>query len=391
MDDASTPRWTFRRQPDGRMRWDSDPAFIAWMRDHSATLTNRELAAAISLSLAEPLAAYRAKELRRRFGLPVDVPTTKRAYDERLHCDKVPVFIQRLGPADTEHFVTVEGNAAITSDWHIPHQDDDMVERLIAVCKRAGVDQLVINGDFLNEDAFSRWPHHRFQIPWPAEKAVATAVLERLLKAFRRVVWTLDNHDRRILAAQERQFQGRGLDESDIVGMVTRGIESGNLRASTDYHYILVKSGGQVWRVTSPKEYRRNKLSLANRLAQLYHQNVIVGGDHLSGVGTDDSGRYAIASNLSMINRSSTPYVMVADTSFPHWQKGFHLIVDGVLHTFCDHPGLVNWDYWTTSAAPLVQPSEGLQARPAQSGSSSTRPSSRPRTPRRAGRARVSR
>ena len=71
MADAPIPRWTFRTQPDGRMRWDSDPAFVAWMRDHSGSLTNHELAAASSQSLAQPIASYRAKELRRRYGLPV--------------------------------------------------------------------------------------------------------------------------------------------------------------------------------------------------------------------------------------------------------------------------------------------------------------------------------
>ena len=380
MESETAPRWNIRRMPNGRFDWFGEPAFVAWMRDHSSGITNVELARILSESAGIPLAVHRAKELRRRFGQPVNPGTYHRAFTERNHCTPaVPAFLQRLGPADKEHFVTVEGNVAVTSDWHIPHHDADMVERLIAVCKRAGVDQLVINGDFLNEDAFSRWPHHRFQVSWPIEKDIARSVLERLLKAFRLVVWTLDNHDRRILAAQERQFQGRGLDESDIVGMVTKGIESGNLRASTDYHYILVHSGGQVWRVTSPKEYRRNKLSLANRLAQLYHQNIIVGGDHLSGVGTDDSGRYAIASNLSMIARDSTPYVMVADTSYPHWQKGFHLIVDGTLHTFCDHPGLVNWGYWTQQAAPLVTPTPTAPPPPSQAKAATPRPRRRSR------------
>lgn len=346
------------RFPAGDVNWGSDPAFKTWLREHGPGLTNAELAEAMSVGTGWAFTSEQVALLRRRFGVPQAPTTSRRAYLERGHCQPaVPAFLeQQLGPADAEHFVCVEGNVAVTSDWHIPHHDADLVERMLAVCRRAGVDQLIINGDFLNEDAFSRWPHHRLNAPWPAEKAIAQDVLKRLLDNFRLVVWTLDNHDRRILVAQEKQYRASGLDEHDIVALIAGNLQNGKLRASIDYHYVLVESGEQVWRVTSPKEYRRTKLSLANRLAQLYHQNIIVGGDHLSGVGTDDSGRYVVASNLSIVDRERTPYIQVQDTTFPHWQRGFHLIVEGVLYTFCQHPGMVNWDYWTNHAAPLVLP-----------------------------------
>ena len=76
----------------------------------------------------------------------------------------------------------------------------------------------------------------------------------------------------------------------------------------------------------------------------MYHQHVISGGDHLFGLGMDDSGRYIIANNMCMVNRQEVPYVNVQDTTYPHWNSGFYLIQDNVLTPFANHPNL--WPTW---------------------------------------------
>ena len=129
--------------------------------------------------------------------------------------------------------------------------------------------------------------------------------------------------------------------EHDFLRILVDGTVKRQIRASVYYRYVVVNN---LWRVTSPKEYRRMKLSLPNRLAQMYHQHVISGGDHLFGLGMDDSGRYIIANNMCMVNRREVPYVNVQDTTYPHWNAGFYLIKDNVLTPFPNHPNL--WPTW---------------------------------------------
>lgn len=252
----------------------------------------------------------------------------------------MPDMLRAFGPTDDQFFVRVGGNCFITSDWHIPHLKEDLFGHLLDMAEAWDVRTLVVNGDFLNEDAFSRHRTHRFQVSWQTEKLAARAVLERLFDVFHEIVYVLDNHDRRLLAAMEEKYRGR-FDESDLLELLTSGIKIGKLRPSIDYRYVLVND---TWRVTSPKEYRRVKLSLPHRLAQVYQQHVIVGGDHLFGLGVDDSCKFVIANSMCMVDPAKSPYSNVQDSTYPHWLPGFFLIRKNRLLAFPDHPSLTDWD-----------------------------------------------
>ena len=151
-------------------------------------------------------------------------------------------------------------------------------------------------------------------------------------------MYVLDNHDRRLIAANEHPTE---FTESDVVELLTWGVKTKKLRPSIDYHYVLVN---ERFRVTSPKEYRRVKLTLPNRLAQLHHQDIICGGDHLFGVGMDDSGTYVIANSMCMVDPIRTPYVAVQDTTYPKWTPGFFMIRNNRLHLYPDHDHLTDWE-----------------------------------------------
>ena len=122
-----------------------------------------------------------------------------------------------------------------------------------------------------------------------------------------------------------------------LLDSATRGV----IRASVYYHHVTINN---TWRVTSPRDYRRTKLSLPSRLAQLHHTNVISGGDHLFGLGVDDSARYVVANNCCIVNPAEVPYINVQDTSFPNWSPGFYAVFDNVLHPFVLHENL--WPTW---------------------------------------------
>ena len=328
----------------GKILWSRMPAFVAWLNAEASHLTNLELANAIRRRYHVPFKQSTADRLRHVYHLPQSSETRQRAYTHRDA--PIPDLVRPLGPQDEAFFVRVEGDCFVTSDWHIPHQKEALFGHLLDMAQAWRVKTLIINGDFLNEDAFSVHRQHRFQTQWPAEKMAARAILERLFDVFEEIVYILDNHDRRLLAAMEDKFRGR-LDESDVLDLLTHGVRVKKLRPSIDYRYVLVN--GEVlpplkpWRITSPKEYRRIKLSLPHRLAQVYHQNIIIGGDHLFGMGLDDSTAFAIANSMCMVDPERVPYINVQDSTFPHWNPGFYLLRANRLLAFPDHPAFTDW------------------------------------------------
>lgn len=327
-----------------RILWTQVKGFLDWLRADGPRLTNQELIVEVQRRWGATLNPCLVASLRRRHGAVIDPEARRRGYNHRdaahrieLASAVVPSFVRELGPQDENYFVKVTGDCFVTSDWHIPHQKDSLVDHLCEMAEAWRVPTLIINGDFLNQDAFSKWKHHRFNVPWQEEKGIARDVLKRLLEVFKELVYVMDNHDRRIIAANEHPSE---FTESDVIELLTWGVKTRRLRPSIDYHYVTVND---TWRVTSPKEYRRIKLSLPNRIAQMYHQNVIVGGDHLFGLGMDDSGRYVIANSMCMIDPQRTPYISVQDTTFPHWNPGFYLIRNNRLLAFPDNPSLTDW------------------------------------------------
>ena len=335
------------RSAQGKVLWANIPGFEEWFRQNATQMTNHELSDALDKAYKSDTTRGQIDRMRQMRGLSQSPDTAQRAYDNRSNVSPMPNFVREFGERDGGFFVAVEGDCFITSDWHIPHQKDDLFHRLLEMAEAWNVRTLIINGDFLNQDAFSHHRAHRFQVGWPEEKLAARAILERLSDVFKEIVYIMDNHDRRLLAAMEEKFRGK-FDESDILDILTKGIRVRKFRPSVDYHYVTVNGRALPplvpWRVTSPKEYRRVKLSLPHRLAQVYHQNIVVGGDHLFGMGLDDSSRFAIANSMCMIDPARTPYINVQDTTFPHWNPGFYLIRGNRLLAFPDHPAFTDWD-----------------------------------------------
>ena len=322
----------------GKAVWLNSPALIAWLRQYGASFTRPELQEQLADACWKPVNYTQVSHVLMAAGVRTGANARARAYKHRVTCEPPLQKMRLLGPADKEHFVTVTGDCLVTSDWHIPHHHEELLHRLLSVAKRLSIKQLVINGDFLNEDAFSRWPYHPFNVGWQTEKYVARDVIKQLVAQFERIYYILDNHDRRIIARHERPTD---FTADDFLDLLFDATQRGVVRASIYYHMLVVN---ETWRVTSPKDYRRAKLSLPSRLAQLHHTNVISGGDHLFGLGVDDSARYVVANNCCMVNPAEVPYTNVSDTSFPQWSPGFYAIVNNVLHPFVLHENL--WPSW---------------------------------------------
>lgn len=345
---AKPPRPTLPTDSKGRVLWARVSGFREFMQAEASAMTNAELEEAILAHWGRRLSVQSLMGIRDRYNVTMDPQTRRRAYEKRSmevakQMEVLPSFVRERGPNDPD-FMKVTGDCFVTGDWHLPYVHEQMLDRLLQLADRLDIRQLVIAGDFLNQDAFSKWKWHRFNVNWDYEKHSARATLERLYRVFRTIFYVMDNHDRRIIVANEKTGQ---FTEQDVIDLLTHGVRVGTLNVGADYHYLLINN---LWRVTCPKEYRRVKLSLPARIAQLHQQHVLAAGDHLWAIGLDDSGKFVIANNACMTDPKLTPYTNVQDTTYPIWGPGFHLIRRNVLYPFSSHPALTDWDFWLPPA-----------------------------------------
>ena len=333
------------RDARGRVLWERMPGFTDFFKAEGPQRTSLELRHLIEDRYHYLPTLSQVENLRRRLEVRMDPAVRRRAIDARdlaveVAAEKIPSFVRELGPKDQEFFIHVNSPVVVSGDWHVPFVHQQMFDRLLQIAKHFEIRQLIIAGDFLDESAFSRWPHHRFNVNWDFEKASARLVLGRLYDVFETTVYVMSNHDRRIIVSNEKSGQ---FAEEDVIELLTYGVKMKKLRVSMAYDWVLVDN---LWRVTAPKTYRQLKLSLPNRLAQLHHQHTITHGDHLWAVGLDDSAHYIIANGATMTDPAATPYINVRDTTHPLWGVGFYMIRNGVIQFFSNHPNLTDWKFW---------------------------------------------
>ena len=72
----------------------------------------------------------------------------------------------------------------ITSDWHIPHYDKEMLSLLLNTAKENNTQELIIAGDLLNLDIISRYVNRDAPVTIDEELREAREVINILLEQF---------------------------------------------------------------------------------------------------------------------------------------------------------------------------------------------------------------
>ena len=117
-------------------KWGKMPGFVPWFKQNAPLLTNDELSLALVAKFkVDPVSTNRLTRLRDEYEGNQSPDTKRRAYAVRDNAvtkigEMVPSFVRELGPADKDYFVHVTGDCFITSDWHIPHHKELLVDRL---------------------------------------------------------------------------------------------------------------------------------------------------------------------------------------------------------------------------------------------------------------------
>ena len=226
------------------------------------------------------------------------------------------------------------GDWMIAGDLHIPFTSLEWVSLLLQVARAQDIDQLLLTGDIFNADAFSNYPHLTDKIPtWAQERDMLRELFQQFRGRFKKIVALMGNHERRIQKMTIGAF-----DEVDIWALVTT---AENL-ITTPFGYCTVND---TWRVTHPKNYSINQLTVGDVLAQKYESHVITFHEHHLSMGWDRYGRYVVVNGGCLVDPDKLAYVSLDDNKAAVMKNGFVMLRNNTPYLFGKEP-MTDWSRW---------------------------------------------
>lgn len=213
---------------------------------------------------------------------------------------------------------------ALTADWHCPFVNKKLFKELLKQCRRHKIKHLVIGGDFLDLNAFSKF-FQLTRVRWAEEKEYARQVLQILQGAFKEIYFMASNHEMRYLKAFQHGCMG---EKDDLFDML-----------SFDNKHVIWHNKMRVgnWMIIHPRTARRLQLSFARSIAPQYPGlHIALAHGHLQGLTTTENGKQWLLDIGMMGDPDKFEYVNINQTSYQHWVSGAALI-DG------DNPPHLLW------------------------------------------------
>ena len=229
----------------------------------------------------------------------------------------------------------LEGDYLVAGDAHLPLYNAAWITRLLSVARKElrRPRKLIFAGDFFNLDVFSAYAQIVPAPTWQQERDAARSTIKAMLSVFDEIIMLMGNHERRL-----QKFTAGAFEESDLLALITT---SDKVKMSP-LGYCIVTSGGQVWRITHPRNYSINRLIVPGELALKYEQNIMAFHSHHLGIGWDRFGRYCIVEGGCLVDPAKLAYVSLDDNKSAVMQNGFVLLRGGVPTLFGASP-ITDW------------------------------------------------
>lgn len=223
------------------------------------------------------------------------------------------------------------GDWMIIGDVHVPTTDYDFSVLPAAIAKKhlKGKRRLLIAGDLFNMDEFSKYDKLERTVPWHQERDAARQLFHEWMEVFDEIYFLMGNHDRRL-----QKWTNGALDASDLISLV---ISNPDRVKWNNFGWCTINTPHNYpWRVTHPKNYSINQLTVADTLAQKFQCNIISHHEHHLSIGLDRYKRYTIVNNGGLFKVENMSYVQYDDTKGAGMAQGFTLLKDGYAHIFGD-------------------------------------------------------
>lgn len=210
--------------------------------------------------------------------------------------------------------------AIISCDWHIPHVSTEWFAIMCGIAEKRKIPNLIINGDFFDQDQFKIWLDSGSLVSWDSELQAGKEVFNKLLKQFRKIFIILGNHDERIFRKVETRFSAKHLFAQMIsLPLLDDRVIVSNIKYCT--------SEDNKWIVCHPKNYSKAATIAPANIIAVEHKNVIGAHGHHLGMARDISGKYWAVDGGGMFSEDSMTYNgNTIKSNHAKWANGFVLL-----------------------------------------------------------------
>jgi hypothetical protein len=254
--------------------------------------------------------------------------------------DTEPALIAALAALSIPTLPTpleLTGDWLIVGDVHAPYVSPAYALRVVQVARKNKVKNLLIAGDFWDYSNHSIYDDVVPPASWQTEKAAGKRIIQEWGAWFSRVEFLMGNHERR----KEKKLQGHE-DDEDIFSPLAAVCKNMH---STNYGWAEVYSGSEKYRITHPKAYSINQLTVADALALKYDCHVISFHEHHLAIGLDRYGRHIIINGGCLVDCGALAYVALDDSKAAAMVNGFVMVKRGT-PTLFGPPPFTDWGYY---------------------------------------------
>ena len=242
-------------------------------------------------------------------------------------------FMQDIAPE-----MELSGDWMVIGDVHVPCTDYGFAQLVTAIAEKhlPNCQGLIVAGDLLNADAYSKYSSLISLPSFNTEIQAAKHLVELWLETFPRVVWLMGNHDARFLTHDNGQITADML--KDII------THNGRVELSI-WDRCFVNTDNGRWVVAHGASYSRNQLNNPAEYALQFQCNVISHHEHHFGLGMDKYRRYTVVNNGGLFDPKKMLYARLKTTNKPAMAQGFVMLRGGYPYLF-GSDGFTDWDMW---------------------------------------------
>lgn len=240
--------------------------------------------------------------------------------------DDVPTYVDEHIP---------DGDYMVSCDYHAPYYSETWINRMLMIADKFKIRKHIIIGD-LFDMSFASFYRAKDGEKRPSldDESGACSPLFKALDYFDLNILINGNHEARIGNLTDSKIEARHL-----FGLFGADVWAKKFRYLTQDKAFI----GDKWLLIHPKSYSQISASVAVKLAEKYHRNVLNAHGHFLAMRFDRSGEYLAVDLGGMFDTSKVGYINFSSTTHPRWNPGFGVLHNGKLMLFHD---LTDWDWW---------------------------------------------
>lgn len=231
-----------------------------------------------------------------------------------------------------EEFILPEDNYMVSCDYHSPYHSEIWVNRMIAIADVFKIKKLIIIGDLFDFNFAKTW--YSDESSTLDDEIEYASPLLQALGFFYEIYMVQGNHETRIGRDTKGKIQARHLFR-----LFGPDVWDKKFKYSP-YDKIRIED---KWLFVHPKSYSQISSSVAKKLAEKFHMNIINTHGHFVGTAYDRSGKYLAIDLGGMFQINKVEYINVQTTTHPRWKNGFGMIRNNKFWHFTD---ATDWEFW---------------------------------------------